>query len=739
MDDTELFEAALDRPTSEWEAFVRERCDDPKRTKRLLALLRVAADNEPVETGVADAVQPEARLSVGTCIGRYRVVEFIGRGASGEVYKAHDEELGRFLAVKVQRRTEGASSPEARRFDQEGKALGRIVHPNVVRVYDVGFVEERPYLVMELVEGRSLRSWIAEDGRSWRESLDVLLQAGRGLVAVHEAGLVHRDFKPDNILLDEGGRVLVSDFGIAREFVMPASQGERPGVSQSPSSSTNSAAGTPMYMAPEQWEGAVTPRSDQFAFCRVVVEALGASGATHAAGTTSPRLRPTDLEPADIAAPRWLRAVLERGLQEDPAQRYPDMAALLAALERGLARRRRIGLAALVAVGAIVATFVPRPGDSTCDAFAADRVSAEFEHRWNRLASALGGEHAPRLELIRGVMGRRLGEWSRARSELCQQHREGMVDTETAGLRSRCFTRWRGDLEHRIEWLAENVDAVASVQLAESMPRNPTRCAYVEPPGVTQPELREAEFARIEEATRAADDKRISGAYDDAQAVLKEALEVVATRGHSAYEAELLNRMGIFAARRHHWDEAEALSRRALELAERSGQAEIAVAASTALASAFLLKPEPGLRLAETYTGLARAKLERSGERRDELLAELLVAEGSLAYLRGDLVEAEARYRDASILFTELNGPQDFRVAAADTNAARVMSSLERHDDALELAVDALARRRAVIGVVHPLIASDEFQTGLLFSRAAAAGCGDDSRQTHRASARALR
>lgn len=294
-------------------------------------------------------------------IGRYEVLSRVGGGATGVVYAAHDPQLDRKVALKVLR-ADMALPPgrSAAWLAREAKILARLSHPNVVPVYDVGEDEGRLFIALELVEGRSLRPWMEERHR-WDEVVDVFVQAGRGLAAAHAAGLVHRDFKPENVLLGDDGRVRVSDFGIARRLTpareeLARTEASGPVASTSMSQTTHRGAGTPSYMAPEQFLGdPVDARTDQFGFCVALHEALhgerpfaGQTRATLAANVIAGRRRGGA---RGRGVPRWLDRVLARGLEVDPERRYPSMDALLADLERRRRGRARRWLgAALVGV-----------------------------------------------------------------------------------------------------------------------------------------------------------------------------------------------------------------------------------------------------------------------------------------------------------------------------------------------------------------------------------------------------
>jgi len=316
-------------------------------------------------------------VAPGGRIGKYEVLRALGSGGMGTVWAARDPDLDREVAIKLLRATH--ASPEQRtRLLREARAMARLKHPNVLTVYEVDSDGNRDFIVMELVDGASLDVWLRERPPV-REVWDALLAAGKGLEAAHDAGLVHRDFKPHNVLRSHDGRVLVTDFGLARgrtdgdplAATLPheanAAPGPRAGdsVLDAQLTTTGQLLGTPAYMAPEQYAGSPPdPRTDQFAFCATLWEAL--AGEHPFPGTTIEELREQVMRgvPAPARLPASVRAVLVRGLSPDRAKRWPDMASVLRALER--ARRSRARWLALgvpvVAAGVIAASFALRSG-----------------------------------------------------------------------------------------------------------------------------------------------------------------------------------------------------------------------------------------------------------------------------------------------------------------------------------------------------------------------------------------
>jgi tetratricopeptide (TPR) repeat protein/predicted Ser/Thr protein kinase len=320
---------------------------------------------------------------IGHAIARYLVVDEVGAGGMGVVYKAYDPDLGRLVALKLVRA--GASSRAAARLQREARAIARLADPNVVTIYDVGEHGDEVYIVMELIDGVPLREWLAGGPRPLRDVLDVFTQAARGLAAAHDRGLVHRDFKPDNVLVGDDGRVRVVDFGLAQAgredgdaiidegAPVSASYG-----SPSPSPALGgygdldlderltppgAAVGTPRYMAPEQHRGhAVDARADQFAWGVALYEALtrhrpfDGNFKEMRQAVLRGAVRPFE---ADDGVPEWVRAVVLRALAVAPANRFASMDDVVAELTRDRTADRRAALNGSASTAPMVAAFPP--------------------------------------------------------------------------------------------------------------------------------------------------------------------------------------------------------------------------------------------------------------------------------------------------------------------------------------------------------------------------------------------
>lgn len=307
---------------------------------------------------------PGDELVAGTRLGRYVILQTLGSGGTGRVYAAYDSELDRSVALKLLPEAE----PEARhRLLREARTAARLRHPNVVTVYDAGVLDGRPYLVMERVQGKPLGHWLQEDSPALGEILDVFRQAGEGLLAAHRGGLVHQDFKLGNVVVDDGGRAVVVDFGLARPTRIR---------SEAHPEASWPVGGTPPYASPEQMAGEpADARSDQYAFCVALTAAL--RGGPRPEGVPEP-------SPEAPAMPEHLRHAVERGLSRGPEERHPSLQPVLDALEPAWPRlprwlRPRYVVAAVVvlglALGSLAALRITRGTVST--------LEARFDSTWN--------------------------------------------------------------------------------------------------------------------------------------------------------------------------------------------------------------------------------------------------------------------------------------------------------------------------------------------------------------------
>ena len=371
----------------------------------------MAPMSAPPTAGPADANPGGSRT-----IGRYKVLGLVARGGFGEVHAAHDPELDRRVALKVLTRSEDRHA--IARLRREATTMARLSHPNVVRVFDVGEVDGDLFIAMEFIRGVTLRSWLSGQVRSWPEIRAVFVAAGQGLAAAHREGVVHRDFTPENVIIDDDGRARVVDFGLAAasgEELMPGHTADEDELVDTAQTADPTPGGTPAYIAPELHLGRpADARSDQFSFCVALFEALHRRRPF--VGRTWHTLRPQlvgDLREGvqvDRTLPQHLRRTLVRGLAAAPERRFPDMDALLRELVRDRAPRATLrylalgtGSAALVGLALWLARPAdeppPAPPPAPADACARDPASCVAAAPDPRV-EALSGQ----LELARGLL-----------------------------------------------------------------------------------------------------------------------------------------------------------------------------------------------------------------------------------------------------------------------------------------------------------------------------------------------
>ena len=696
----------------------------------------------------------------GARVGRYVVIDEVGRGGFGVVLRAYDPELDRRVALKLLL-AEGDRSWSSRLGD-EARAMAKLNHPHVVTVYEVGTRGDAVFIAMELVEGRSLRDWLSEE-RSLEAIVDVFVQAGRGLAAAHEAGLVHGDFKPDNVLIGRDGRVRVTDFGLARsaDFGEDVGDLERWGpvpLDQS-ATVTGRLVGTPAYMAPEQLAGAAADAaSDQHAFCVSLFEAVAGRRPFEATSLTqlveaAPARKPPSLD----GIPRPVADVVARGLTVEPSGRFADMASLLSELVDDVGGRRRrwvaggIAATVLVALGvAIAAQPAPCSGGR-----------ALAEETWNpdRRAALL-------VAFDRAVPGSAVGaertvatavddwqaRWLASYQGVCLASRD--APTSEDGARRGCLQRQRIEVEALLAAFEQpSMEAVTRApDVFDELP-DPARCETVASTAPTPPQTDaldgfESKLAsakaqlgvgRFERARDLANDlvgHGIRAGYDPARAeahlVLGEAQRQLGL--YEAAEASTLQ--ALWAARRASEDRLAALAW--LQRAAIAGTREQLGQSEEALGHAAALLPKlDDARLAarlHNAHGVLLTHLGRFDEAEDELTRGLelrrrhlgsrhaevgrsLTSLGNLARKRGDLAQARRHHEAAQAIDRERLGDDHPNQARHLHNLARITLLQGDPDEARALYERALALRRAALGNDHPDVGITHNSLGLLHAR----------------------
>lgn len=656
-------------------------------------------------------------------IGRYALLDRLGSGGMGVVYAAFDAELDRRVAIKVIRSDILSTSAEAR-LRREAQAMAKVVHANVVAVIEVGAHDDQIYVAMEYVRGRSLAVW-GEDERSWRELLGAYVQAGRGLAAAHRAGVIHRDFKPQNAMIvaegPDAGRVKVLDFGLAQaaDTQPPADEASSPardaGAFAAHLTATGALMGTPVYMAPEQLLGErANERSDQYSFGVSLYESL--YGELPFTGSTLPALvrsvlnDPLPRPPSGGDVPQWVYRILVRALARDPALRFESMTALCDALERDPSARLRsyalaFGLCAAIG-GSFAVASLSVEAPSPCsgpefdlagiwDAARADAVRDAF--------AATGEPHAEKaaarsISLLDDYTTR----WTSARVGACESQLRGAVSANLFDLEMACLGRHRASLRSLSDLL---VDADAALieratQAAYALP-SVDACA----PAVLLRDVPEPEDAASAAAVRDLREELAAttvlvnaGRLDEAG----ESLTSLATRAKEAGFLPVIAEISLAQAtvgleQRRAEAAAEALDR-AVSVAIEVGAEHIA---AEALARRIFVHGMVG----ESAAALADAELTAAYTRRfadDHHLRWLYLNNLGVATLQAGDADAARSLFEAAIALDE--GPTPLERAWSHANlgiTARrgrdLVAALESSRAAVDVAVNSL-------GPEHPLV-----------------------------------
>jgi eukaryotic-like serine/threonine-protein kinase len=616
--------------------------------------------------------------------------------------------------------------------------MARLNHPNVVAVYDVE-LGEGVMVVMEYVSGTTLRGWLEGETRAYAEIVERFIAAGRGLAAAHAEGLLHRDFKLDNVLVGEDGRVRVTDFGLARVSASASRESVSADVSDSRESSGNvrpgedrvtveltvagEVMGTPRYMAPEQSEGRdIDARADQYAFCVALWRGLTARWPFEGRGRAlfeakrggAPRW------PSEVAMPRHVVAALRRGLSAEPAQRWPSMLALLTELGLDPSRRRRrvlaAGLLALVAASAWGVQQVQRARTvAACSSEGAAIEDVWNEVRADAIAAAFEGTDlsyaADTWSRSRARLDEYADEWRSTRRATCEQAQiERTLTPELAGASRACLDEHQGDLDALLQQL-EVPDATAIQNAATATASLPLvrgctdenrlrhRTDLPSDPAVRE-EVR-ALRSRLSRASAARATGRYGEALEQAEAVRKAA----SAFSWTPLVAEAKLAVAAAQEKMGRYEDARAAYEDAFFQVGASARDELALEGASSLV--FVI----GYRLAQHDEGrhwgrVAQMLVDRLGLSDDLTVARLLNSLAVVHYVTHAYEDAKALHERALAISERAVGPEHPRVATSLNNLANVHYAMGAHEDAKALIERALAIREKALGPEHPDLAS---------------------------------
>jgi tetratricopeptide (TPR) repeat protein len=718
-----------------------------------LESVRVGSSAEPTALltspgTVAEAPSPVTALPRGASVGRYLVLHPVGEGGMGVVYAAYDPELDRKVALKLllaaSQPGQGHGQGQSRLL-REAQAMARLSHPNVTAVHDVGVLGEQVFVAMDLVEGGNLRTWLQQP-RPWREVLRVLLQAGRGLAAAHAAGLVHRDFKPDNVLVGRDGRVQVTDFGLARlageaEEAPPADAfPEAARRLHSPLTQVGTVVGTAAYMAPEQHRGQPPDaRSDQFSFCVTLYLALygrrpfdsqqmaqaARQGTGREPSTRTPfnsrlavRGAPASLilpPPRSPRVPGWLKRALMRGLALHPEDRFPSMEALLERLSgppAAMRHARAAGLAALlVGAGAMTWHTVEQRQDALCSGAAPQLRGVwddEVARRVEQSFSASGRPYAaPSYAAVKGLLDGYAQSWVGMHTEACQATRlRGEQPESVLTLRMVCLERRLKHLGSLTTVLAQPDSPVdKAVDAAQALPAL-AACADTGALLAVDPLPQDAavrqQVLQLQARLAEVQALRTAGRFKQALPLAQQAVSDARPLSWRPVLAEALYQLGEVQSQLTDLKASEESLSEAFWLAESTRQDDLKVDAASQLLQVVMKFHQGRFEVSELWSRMAQSSLDRLG---DDLQREtsLRLRQAGVLCRAGRCAEAQAPLERILARVEREQGPYSLQRSYVLASLARIYAlqpgQLPRARQALEQVVEILDRVR---GPGHP-------------------------------------
>lgn len=691
----------------------------------------IAAD--PTRDPAAEIYKVAPRLTEGDKVGRYVVLNKVGEGGMGVVYAAYDPELDRKVAIKLLMTSLGGSLDEElaeqrTRLLREAQAMAKLRHPNVIAVHDVGEFGDQVFVAMEFVDGGTLTEWL-KVARPWRDRLDIFVAAGRGLGAAHKAGLVHRDFKPDNVLIDREDRAAVTDFGLARPAAGKTDSFNSVAVIESTPvmsaqlTRTGALVGTPAYMAPEQLAGQRSDAlADQFSFCVTLYEALygrrpfeGRVLGELMANVTAGRFLPP---PRDSDVSRRVRRAILRGLSVRPDERFPTMEALLVELAHDPARTWRrwstiLFPGAVLGVGVLAYARADKPGDVYCDNVDSMLSGIWDDDRRTSLRAAFLATGRPYAEAswngTEAALEDHSQQWLAAQRTACEQSAAGEVPGSMLALRMNCLEARRRELSTLVTVLQEvDGDSIERTLDATSILQAASSCDDVDALARADSSLGSGDQRKLRDELDALNTRALAlqktGKHEESAESALKALKLARDGGHAWSEAEALITLAEDREFQGRLDEAESLQHQAMSAALAAGNQAVIPRVAVGRVWAGI---DPGAALEDTERwyqhGLsALERLKGGANRRIQLENGIAVA-----YMTHDIFDLAEQHVQRALDATA--SASEASIVGEDTTwgtLGRLHARQGRLEEAEEAFKKSLEITRERYGAGHPFMAS---------------------------------
>ena len=683
-----------------------------------------------------------ADLQEGSHIDRYQILGLIGKGGMGAVYKAYDSELERSIAIKiltvVPQQGQAASKPHARLM-REAQALARLSHPNVVSVFDVGTFEEGVYIAMEYVKGKTLRAWLSATTPTQKEIIHVLSNAGKGLQAAHEEGIVHRDFKPDNVLVGDKGQVKVVDFGLARasEFedavtaheevtsLLDPTVGEK--LLSTPITKAGARIGTTVYMAPEHFlSQELDEKTDQFSFCVTFFEALYGRRPfpeNSALDFEQHIISGTTKIPTDATVPKWIEEIILKGLSVSKADRHASISELLDALKndpeiaKSQKRKKQLLLVAFVLASVLVlfvGTILFSRTYELCSG--ADRKVLDIWNHENKtkIRSSFAGTGLSYATDTFDRVATRIDDyttkWKNEYTEACEATRvRGEQSEEIMDLRMGCLHKHLLNTQALTLVFAEADKTVVekAIQAVSSL-SGFSNCNDLE---LLQSRIPLAKDKKTRNQVRSIREKMArvkalcrTGKYRKGLELVQDLNQEAKMSGYQPVQAEVLVQFGELLEKIGEYNEAEMIL---YDAARVAGESKYALVAAQALVG---LVRVVGYQQARHDAGISIARAAEvmiavTGVENVELRSRILNNLGILFLRKGDYDKALDHVRNARNVYEKAFGRDHLHIATSLNHLGGVFLLRGDFDKALEHHRQALAIREKELGPEHPYVA----------------------------------